>query len=135
MLKRKATIIACTLATTLTCLFSSCGQKAEAPSVCGYNARILSVDSAAGTCTLASEDSTKLTAEVFTADCSDAVLTELSKPEEPDPSQPDDVQVEEIPLSDFAPGDKVVLTFPIPEEGKDEWVDVTQMQKTYLAEE
>ena len=56
-------------------------------------------------------------------------------PEEPDPSQPDDVQVEEIPLSDFAPGDKVVLTFPIPEEGKDEWVDVTQMQKTYLAEE
>ena len=79
--------------------------------------------------------SMKLTAEVFTADCSDAVLTELSKPEEPDPSQPDDVQVEEIPLSDFAPGDKVVLTFPIPEEGKDEWVDVTQMQKTYLAEE
>ena len=38
-------------------------------------------------------------------------------------------------LSDFAPGDKVVLTFPIPEEGKDEWVDVAQMQKTYLAEE
>ena len=130
MVKRKTTIIVCTLATTLTCLFSSCGQKAEAPSVCGYNARILSVDSAAGTCTLASEDSTKLTAEVFTADCSDAVLTELSKPEEPD-----DVQVEEIPLSDFAPGDKVVLTFPIPEEGKDEWVDVAQMQKTYLAEE
>ena len=80
MLKRKATIIVCTLATTITCLFSSCGQKAEAPSVCGYNARILSVDSAAGTCTLASEDSMKLTEEVFTADCSDAVLTELSKP-------------------------------------------------------